>query len=197
MSESTKGYANPQVDYKNWRYTTRARAEVKFDDRLKATYLEEIRKSGKRALAALKAGVNASTVSKHLKEDPEFSTAFDAAYDEYREARVKKLETQAMNGFEEVIFSPTGEKSTRKRYESNLRAMVLRAYAPELYQERSAIDITVKSGVLLIPATQTVEEWEAQFIADQQKNALPEAKEGVMEAEFTEDAQGASVKVEP
>jgi hypothetical protein len=42
-----------------------------------------------------------------------------------------------------------------------------------------------------------VEEWEAQFIADQQKNALPEAKEGVMEAEFTEDAQRQSVKVEP
>lgn len=185
MAESSKGYTNPKVDYQNWRYTTRERAEVKFCDRLKAIYLEEIRKSGKRALAALKAGVSVTTVKRQMKEDPEFCEAFDTAYDEYREARVKKLEAQAMNGFEETIFSPTGEKSTRRRYESNLRAMVLRAYAPELYQEKSALDITVRGGPMLVPAILDAGEWEKQFIAAQQAQALPEPTDSIPEAEFT------------
>jgi len=191
MAESSKGYAKPQVDYKNWRYTTRERAEVKFDDRLKAVYLEEIRKSGKRAIAALKAGVSCKTVKEHMKQDPEFCEAFDHAYDEYREERVKRIEAQAMKGFEEVIFSPTGEKATRKRYESNLRAMVLRAYAPELYQEKSQVDITVKSGVLLIPATQSVEDWEPQFTAHQQEHALRAAIDTV-----GYDPTGAAARIE-
>lgn len=173
MGEGTKGYARPQVDRTNWRYTTRERAEVKFCDRLKAIYLQEIALSGKRALAALKAGVCSSTVKQHMVDDPEFCAAFDAAYDEYREARVKRLETSAMRGFEETIFSPTGERSTRRRYETQLRVMVLRALAPELYQDKSSVDITVRGGPMVVPAQLNEAAWEAQFIASQEAMALP------------------------
>jgi hypothetical protein len=174
VEESRSGYAVSVADKGNWRYQTRERRDVKFCDRLKAIYLEQIEKHGKRTLAALHAGVSKSTVSLHLKEDPEFQEAFDTAYDKYREARVRKLETQAMNGFEETIFGPTGERSTRKRYESNLRAMVLKAHAPEMYAEKSAVDITVRSGVMLAPATLVESEWEAQFRRLQDTPILPQ-----------------------
>lgn len=192
MSESTKGYARPEADFTNWRYRTRARAEVKFCDRLKAIYLEEIALSGKRALAALKAGVSSATVSSHMKDDPEFCAAFDAAYDEYREKRVKRLEREAMRGFEETIFSPTGERSTRRRYETQLRVMLLRAHDPERYREKSEVDITVRGGPMLVPAMLDAVEWEKQFRAEQEKMALPSGEsdlsdgKNIMDAEFVE-----------
>ena len=166
------GYAVEVADKTTWRYTTKQRRTVKFCDRLKAIYLEEIEKHGKRTLAALKAGVATNTVLEHMKQDPEFQEAFDLAYDKYRESRVRKLEAQAMNGFEETIFGPTGERSTRKRYETQLRAMVLRAHGPE-YQEKSALDITVRSGVMLAPAILNPDEWEAQFKKLQETQVLP------------------------
>jgi hypothetical protein len=172
--EGNSGYAVEVADKTNWRYQTRERRTVKFCDRLKAIYLEQIEKHGKRTLAALHAGVATNTVSEHMKNDPEFQEAFDAAYDKYREARVRKLETQAMNGFEETIFGPTGERSTRKRYETQLRAMVLRAHGPE-YQERTNIDLTVRSGVMLAPAILAPDEWEAQFKRLQETQVLPES----------------------
>jgi hypothetical protein len=174
VKESTTGYAVEVADKANWRYRTRERATVKFCDRLKAIYLEQIEKHGKRTLAALHAGVSRVTVAEHMKQDPEFQEAFDAAYDKYRENRVKKLETQAMNGFEETIFGPTGERSTRRRYETQLRAMVLRAHGPE-YQEKTNIDLTVRSGVMLAPAILAPDEWEAQFRKLQETQVLPEA----------------------
>lgn len=175
----------PQVDRTNWRMSTRERAEVKFCDRLKQIYLDEIKKHGKRALAALSAGVATNTVKRHLNDDPEFQAAYDAAYDEYREARVKRLERDAMRGFEETIFSPTGEKSTRRRYETQLRVMVLRALSPELYQDKSSLDITVRGGPMLVPAQLAPDEWEKQFVAQQQAMALPEGVERIPDAEFT------------
>jgi hypothetical protein len=195
MAESSKGYANPKHDMSNWRMSTRERREQKFCDRSKAIYLGEIRKHGKRALAALHANVNGTTVTRHMKEDPDFAEAFDQAYDEYRERRVRKLEAQAMNGFEETIFSPTGERATRKRFESNLRAMVLKAYAPELYQEKHSLDITVTTGIAVLPATLSNDEWEKQFEAKQAAlPALPSAPPAFTEAELvmserSEDSQ--------
>jgi hypothetical protein len=173
MAESTTGYSVEVADKANWRYKTRERGTVKFCDRLKAIYLEQIEKHGKRMLAALHAGVATTTVSEHMKCDPEFQEAFDAAYDKYRETRVRKLETQAMNGFEETIFGPTGERSTRRRYETQLRAMVLKAHAPEMYSEKSSVDLTLRSGVMLAPAMLAPDEWEAQFRKLQETQVLP------------------------
>lgn len=175
MAESTRGYHDPTVVDEDWREKTKRRSEVKFCDRLKAIYLAEFAKHGKRSLAAAHAGVCADTVNDHLNNDPVFHAAFNAAYDEYRQERARKLERQAMKGFKETIFSPTGEKSTRRRYETQLRVMVLKACEPDLYADKSQVDVTMRGGPMLVPAILVASEWEKQFEQFQQTRELPEA----------------------
>lgn len=148
---------------------------LKLDDTAKGRYLQKLAETGKRGIAAAAAGVDATTIRKHQTEDPEFLQACEAAWDEYREQRVLKIEQEAIDGFEETIFSPTGERGTRLRYETQLRVMVLKAYDPERYREKVEVDHNHIGGAIVIPLTPSSEEWEAQFNKAQETYQLPEA----------------------
>lgn len=173
--ESSKGTFFPIADYSNWRVKVRDQKNLKLDDAAKQRYLECLAKTGKRGMAAAAAGVDSSTIRKHQTEDPEFLEACEAAWDDYREQRVLQIENEAINGFEETIFSPTGEKGTRKRYETALRAMVLKAYDPERYREKVDVNHDIVGGAIVVPLTPTPEEWEAQFAQQQSNYQLPQA----------------------
>lgn len=133
---------------------------VKFDDEVKGRYLEELLKHGRRYLAARAVDVTNQTVRNHLKWDPEFAELFDAALAERADRVARQIEEEALEGFEEPIFSPkTGERLGSKRvYESNIRLAILRRYDPE-YKDRSEHTVTGAVGVLVAPAQMSPRDW--------------------------------------
>jgi hypothetical protein len=173
--ESSKGTFFPVADFTNWRIKCKDINNLKLDDVAKERYLVALAETGKRGIAAAAAGVDCSTITKHMSVDPEFMQAAEVAWDHYREQRVLRIENEAINGFEETIFSPTGEKGTRKRYETQLRVMILKAYDPEKYGDKAQqLDVNFKGGAVVIPLTPTADEWDKQFEAHREYMALPE-----------------------
>lgn len=157
--ESTYGKANPITRQDTW--TRRLRAEqVKFDDETKGRFLEAIVRHGKRALAALEAGVSMQTVRNHMKIDPEFAELFDAALQERADRVTAQIEEEAMEGFEEPIYSQkTGELlGTKRVYETPIRLAILKRYDPE-YKDRSETTISGAVGVLVAPAEMSPQAW--------------------------------------
>ena len=160
---SSRGTFFPTLDYSNWREKIKDQRAIKLDDAAKQRYIETLAQTGKRGLAAAAAGVTGSTIQKHMKADPDFIEACEQAIDDYREQRVLMIENQALAGFEETIFSPTGEMATRQRYETQLRIMVLKAYDKETYTERKEIDVTFKGGAIVIPLPPSADDWDSMF----------------------------------
>lgn len=175
--ESSKGTFFPVADFSNWRVKCKEVNNLKLDDEAKRRYLEKLSETGKRGIAAAAAGVDCSTIQKHMSVDPEFMQAAEAAWDHYREQRVLNIENEALNGFEETIFSPTGEMATRRRYETQLRVMMLKAYDPDRYADKQSIDVNFKGGAVVIPLTPSNEEWEKQFANHSDNYVLPEVSD--------------------
>lgn len=172
--ESSKGTFFPEADFSNWRVKCQDVNKLKLDDHAKQRYLEKLAQTGKRGIAAAAAGVDCQTIIKHMSVDPEFMQAAEVAWDHYREQRVLNIENEALNGFEETIFSPTGVMATRRRYETQLRVMILKAYDPEKYGDKSqSIDVNFKGGAVVIPMTPSPDEWDKQFEAHREHMALP------------------------
>lgn len=173
--ESSKGTFFPEADFTNWRVKCQDINNLKLDDAAKERYLVCLSKTGKRGMAAAAAGVHSCTITKHMSVDPEFMQAAEHAWDHYREQRVLNIENEALNGFEETIFSPTGEMATRRRYETQLRVMILKAYDPDKYADKQNIDVTFRGGAVVVPLTPTPDEWDKQFEQHREHMALPEA----------------------
>lgn len=184
------GKTRPFADDSNWREKIQNINMIKMDDASKGRYLESIQKYGKKNLAAAASGVTEQTVKKHMSVDPEFSQAVEHSLGWHRDNRARKLEMQAINGYEETIIGGDGTIGSRKRYETQLRVLVLKSLDRELYGEQRQVDVNLAftGGALVIPATLNQADWEKQFDEMRAENALPEASERinseVKDAEF-------------
>lgn len=162
------------ADDTNWREKIQAINSMSFDDAAKQRYIDSLIKYGKRNLAAAAAGCTERTVKKHMSVDPEFDEAVEHALGWHRENRAKRLELSAINGYEETIFGPNGECSTRKRYETQLRVMMLKGNDKDLYSDAPMdVNLAFKGGALIIPATLDATEWEKQFDTLREASELP------------------------
>lgn len=156
------GKINPVADQTSW--TRKLRAEqVKFDDEAKGRYLQALVCHGKRSLAAEAAGVSQQTVKNHIKIDPEFAELFNAALQERADRITQRIEEEALEGFDEPIFSQkTGELlGYRKVLETPIRLAILKRYDPE-YKDRSETTVNGAIGVLVAPAQMAPADWIAQ-----------------------------------
>lgn len=152
-----------------WRIKVRHLRETPFDDNAKAVFLNSLQKHGKLSIACEEAGVLYTTYRSQRQQDEDFDHAIEHTLMVFKEGRVNRLEIAAMNGHKEPIFGPNGEVGERTRYESGLRAMVLKAYAPEMYGDKLAVEHSVASGVTVVPAILDDKTWEEQFIMQQGK----------------------------
>lgn len=159
----------PVVDDTNWRVRVEGMNNLKFDDNAKLEFLKALDKTGKIGLACQAAGITCKTWREHKLKDPKFFEAVEHTIEVFNQRRAATLEKQAMEGFDEVIFGPTGEKAYRKRYETQLRVLLLKASDRELYADKSQVDINISGGAFIIPATLKSDDWEKQF-HEQQAN---------------------------
>lgn len=163
----------PIVADETWRDRIERMNLVKFDDNAKLTFLQTLDETGKLGLACEAAGITTSTWRQHAQKDPKFYEAVQHTIDVFNANRAAKLERQALNGSIEVVFGPNGERSERRRYETQLRVMILKAADRDAYEDRSNVNVNVSHGAFIIPATLNPDDWEKQF-AEQQSNFIPD-----------------------
>lgn len=158
--ESNTGTTKPVVDDSNWRVKVVARHRIKFDDKAKQRYLDELARTGRRWAAEDAAGVARTTVDAHKKNDPEFSAACDEAADQYATRGLMKIEAEALDGQLETRYDPeTGSVvSEVRRFETQLRMMFLKRHDPG-YNEKAHLEISGKVGVVFAPPLASMDDW--------------------------------------
>jgi len=166
---------NPLVEgIETWRDRIKSMNGVKFDDEAKLEFLKELDRTGKIGLACQAAGISHTCYLEHKDRDPVFLEAVEHTVKVFNAGRAAKIERQAIMGFKEVVFGPNGEREERRKYETQLRVMVLKAADRDMYEDRSHLTLGVAGGAFIIPATLSPADWEAQF-AEQQDKFIPDS----------------------
>lgn len=136
-------------------------APVKFNDKLKARFLELFREFGRINRAAEGCGIVPETVLDHRKKDPQFALAFENALEHYRDDLVIEARRRAIQGCERVrTVTREGEVITEVVYSDRLLEMFLKAHIPDLFGDRQKVDLTVTPGALVVPGMMGAEQWE-------------------------------------
>lgn len=165
---------NPVAEgQETWRDRIQRMNGLKFDDEAKLEFLKELDNTGKIGLACQAAGISYTTYADHKDRDPKFLEAVEHTIKVFNAGRAAKIERQAINGFKEVVFGPNGERDERRRYETQLRVMVLKAADRDMYEDKTHLQLGIAGGAFIIPATLAPDDWEAQF-AEQQEKFIPD-----------------------
>jgi hypothetical protein len=153
------------VDATNWRKKIQA-SKIKFDDIQKAIFIKVFSETGRLFEAANAADVSTGTVRNHLTADPEFEEAYERAKAYYREQVVHKVvQKVALEGVLEPIVGGKfkDEVVAHKRvFATNILAMEMKRVDPG-YREKAEVDVNMRGGVLIMPATIPEEEWIAKY----------------------------------
>ncbi len=166
---------NPLIEgVETWRDRIQRMNGIKFDDDAKLDFLKELDRTGKIGLACQAAGISHTTYIDHKDRDPKFLEAVEHTIKVFNAGRAAKIERQAIMGFKEVVFGPNGEREERRKFETQLRVMVLKAADREMYEDRTHLTLGVAGGAFIIPATLAPADWEAQF-AEQQDKFIPDS----------------------
>lgn len=122
---------------------------------MRLRFLEGIRLHGYNEMAAHKAGCTLNTVVTWIKErgeqGKEFKEMWALARILHGQEICDQLQKEAINGHVEPIFDKGGKRvGEKKRYETTLRAMVLKKYDPE-FREKTEVTHKTETGVMVVP----------------------------------------------
>ncbi len=124
---------------------------MEFTRARKALYCEAlIEARGSREVAAKKVGVHRATVSRHLKDDPEFQADYDGAMEEYRYILVAEAHRRGVTGTEKPVFfqgkraweeDEDGERtySFIREYDTPLLIALLKRWCPE-FKDKTIVE---------------------------------------------------------
>lgn len=163
-ASSTGGPGPRNMDQTNWRRRIQE-SRTKFDDDRKATFLQRFAECGRMYESAQAADISYATVSKHLKDDPEFAEAFGEAREAYKDLVHRTAYKVGVEGYDEPMIGgkDKNEVVAHKRvYATNILAMEMRRVDPS-YKERSEIDMNLNGGVMLLPGEMSLEEWMEKY----------------------------------
>jgi hypothetical protein len=103
-----------------------------------------------------------STVDAHLANDPDFADAFEDAIAAYSTPRLLRIETDLIEGHEELTYDAEGNLIKEKRnYETRLREMFLKRH-DAAYNEKTKIEHSgeIAGGVCIVPGVASLSDWE-------------------------------------
>ena len=140
---------------KDWRHKSRVVGQM--DDDQMATALTVYAQCGRKATAAMAAGVTVVTLRNYQDSDPDFAVAMEEALDIYRDTITEVVENRALNGVDEPIIGGKNKDEIVayvKRFETALTIMHAKRYIPE-YSEKHQLEISgqIDHGVLVVGAT--------------------------------------------
>jgi hypothetical protein len=109
--------------------------------RVRATFLRELRKRGNVSDAARKARIDRTTAYRWRDAEPEFAAAWDEAIEHAIDVMESEAYRRAVEGVDEPVFGrigkdQDGEVGTIRKYSDALMNTLLKAHRPEKYRER-------------------------------------------------------------
>ncbi len=159
-----------------------------FDDTVKNTFLEEVRRTGLIAKSAKSAGTTSRRIKSECESDEEFEIEFQEALQLYSEVVQAELARRAIDGVEETVYFQGNPCGTKINYSDALLTTLVKAKSSE-FREKVSVDTTIHGGVLLtLPPAQTQEAWLESSKPEQlpaPKNELEESE--VIDVKSTED----------
>jgi len=130
-----------------------------FDDAVKGTFLEAVRRSGLVTTSAKAVGLTSRHVKKECEEDEEFAAAFQDALVEYAESIQAELHRRAVEGITEDVYFQGVVCGQKINYSDALLTTLVKAKSPE-FREKLSVDTTIHGGVLLtLPPAQSQQQW--------------------------------------
>lgn len=133
----------------------------KFTPERRAIFLAKLEETGRTMLSARFAGVDRSTIQRHVESDPAFAAACKEAEGMYHEMCAASITAQARAGMVDERWDKEGNiLSRRVTYETRLREKLLDRADPS-YQTTSKQELAVVGGAVVVPApTDSVESWD-------------------------------------
>ena len=134
----------------------------KFDARAQERFLNHFLEHGLLYLAAMAAGVSATTVTKLCKADKAFEEKYNAALEVYRDKLEEEAHRRAVKGVDEEHYFKGEHTHTVTRYSDRLMELLLKRHRHE-YRENVTVNANVTGGVFVMPAeAMTSQQWEEQ-----------------------------------
>jgi hypothetical protein len=135
----------------------------KWNDEVKTKFLEEFAKHGRHGTAARIAGVSVATVKKYMEKDAAFGEACAEAMECYHDRLIEHHQNLVFNGTVKTTYGRDGSiVSEETIYPQRLIELELKKH-DEGYRDKKDVTVNVKGGVLVAPATVSMDEWEKKF----------------------------------
>lgn len=146
-----------------WRTIIRM-SRKKFDDKMKAVFLNEFRKWGRMGESCATAGISAQTVRHEMEIDQDFAEAMLACEEEYRDKLIGHHQDLVFNGTQKTTYDRNGGiVSEETVYPIRLIELELKKHDAG-YRDKQEIAINHSGGVLVAPAEMaTIDDWEKRF----------------------------------
>jgi len=150
-------------------------AAYKFDADAKRRFLAYYEQHGRFYQAANAAGVSGETVYRCLHGDSEDSKAFAAEFEEckgrFRDLVEQEVHRRAIEGYDEyvvgkggLVMDKDGNPVMQRRYSDRLLELFSKRHIKE-YRDKQDAPVTNVTNVLVIPAGQSVDQWQAAQLA--------------------------------
>lgn len=107
-----------------------------------ANFLAALAEAPNVAAACQAAGVGRSTAYDHRRGSPEFAAAWEAALDAGTDALVGECYRRARHGAERPVYQGGEKVGSVTEYSDTLAIFLLKAHRPEVYGDRSKVDMT-------------------------------------------------------
>lgn len=192
-----RGGGQLNADQTNW-LTKVQNHRLKFDTIQKGIFLEILQNTGLKGVAAEAAETTTETVRRHLKNDPDFKEAYDAAWSMYTDSIRHEVQRRGAKGVLRPLYHSgrrqldvvADEDGNAKRdkngdvilvpasileFSDRLLELEAKRVDPE-YRDKATVDMTNIGGVIVAPADMTPEEWVAR---EEELNKTLEPPEGV------------------
>ena len=123
----------------------------KITQEIRQLFLKILSETGNQRKAAEATGYSVAAFRKHKIKDPEFSEAWDNAYQDSMDKLEAEAWRRAYEGFEEPVFYQGRQVGIVRKYSDKLIEFLLTGGRPEKYAHKYRAELTGKDGKPLIP----------------------------------------------
>lgn len=114
---------------------------MKFDDDLKASFIDRLRAHGNVSKAAAECGIASGTAYSHRADDPAFARDWDAALEERLDNAEEELYRRAVEGFDEPAFYKGGKCGNIRRYSDSNLQFLLKSRRRHVFGDKTQVDM--------------------------------------------------------
>lgn len=138
-------------------------SERKMGPEMKKQFLEHFAEHGRLGSGARAVGTTMKTVRKAITDDPEFGLMVAEALECYKDKLIAHHQNLLFEGQLKVGYDRNGNVVSEERvYPIRLIELELKKH-DEGYRDKREVSMNVRGGVLVAPATVSVEDWESKF----------------------------------